>query len=235
MHLSRRPCIYALLPVFWIFSTAARSRCDTLKVTSLPAGATVEVGGAVAGTTPYQVEYPGGYFHKTHTVFGTKLEHSLTVKISKEGYLSQQVTLTEGPFEWVSVNGKHHGNYFLLKSDHFDIKLEPVPVGGNPVETINKEGPLPRPPLHQAANPATDASASPDAGSVLIASDPAGAEIYIDGKFAGQTPSTIRLPSGQHRIEVKSQGKQLWQRDLEVWKDSQLTLHPVLEQTVQKP
>jgi hypothetical protein len=63
---------------------------------------------------------------------------------------------------------------------------------------------------------------------VAIASDPAGAEIYVDGKFVGQTPSTIRLPSGTHRIEVKSQGKQNWQRDLEVLKDSELRLRPVL-------
>jgi hypothetical protein len=30
---------------------------------------------------------------------------------------------------------------------------------------------------------------------------------------------------------VKSQGKQEWQRDLEVLKDSQLTLHPILAQS----
>jgi len=24
------------------------------------------------------------------------------------------------------VNGKRHGNYFLLKADHFDFKLEPI-------------------------------------------------------------------------------------------------------------
>jgi hypothetical protein len=228
MQPSRRHCIYASLALLGILHPASRAFAGTLKVTSSPSGATLEVGGAVAGTTPYQIEYPGGYFHKTHTVFGTKLEHSLIVRISKVGYLSQQVTLTEGPFEWVSVNGKHHGNYFLLKSDHFEIKLEPAPVGGNPVETNNKEGSMR--PFHSAATPVNEASAPQDSGSVLISSDPPGAEIYIDGKFAGQTPSTIRLPSGSHRIEVKSQGKQEWERSLEVWKDSQLTLHPVLEQ-----
>jgi hypothetical protein len=36
------------------------------------------------------------------------------------------------------------------------------------------------------------------------------------------------LPSAQHRVELKSQGKQTWQRDLEVLKDSELSLHPVL-------
>ena len=69
-----------------------------------------------------------------------------------------------------------------------------------------------------------------DTGAVAINTDTSGAEIYIDGKFAGQTPSTIHLPVGSHHIEVRMQGKQSWERDLEVWKDSQLTLHPVLNQ-----
>jgi hypothetical protein len=229
MHLSRRHCIYASLVLLGIFLPATQALAETLKVTSSPAGATLELDGAVAGTTPYQIDYPGGYFHKPHTVFGSKLEHSLTLRVSKEGYLTQQVTLTEGPYEWVSVNGRHHGNYFLLKSSHFEIKLEPAPLGVNPVGTINKEGPLR--PAHPVVSPANGAlSAAQDTGSVLIASDPPGAEIYIDGKFVGQTPSTIRLPSGSHRIEVKSQGKQEWERSLQVWKDSLLTLHPVLEQ-----
>jgi hypothetical protein len=228
MQPSRRHCIYASLVVLGLLLPVTRAFAETFKVTSTPSGATIEVDGSVAGTTPFQIEYPGGYFHKTHTVFGSKLEHSLTLRISKDGYLSQQVTLTEGPYEWVSVNGHHHGNYFLLKSSHFEIKLEPAPLGGNVVETINKEGPLH--PARVAASPPTSSTTSQETGSVLISSDPPGAEIYVDGKFAGQTPSTIRLPSGSHRIEVKSQGKQEWERSLEVWKDSQLTLHPVLEE-----
>jgi hypothetical protein len=65
-------------------------------------------------------------------------------------------------------------------------------------------------------------------GKVAISCDVAGAEIYVDGKFVGQTPSTLQLASGTHHIEVKSEGKRGWERDLEVLKDSQLTLHPEL-------
>ena len=36
------------------------------------------------------------------------------------------------------------------------------------------------------------------------------------------------LRAGTHHIEVKSEGKRGWERDLEVLKDSQLTLNPVL-------
>jgi len=118
------------------------ARAESFSVTSSPAGAAVEIDGAVVSTTPFRVDYPGGYFHKAHTVFGSRLDHSMTVRVSKSGYLTEQVTLTQGPFEWIAVNGRHRGNYFLLKSGRFDIKLDPVSHGSTPVETIGRDGPL---------------------------------------------------------------------------------------------
>jgi S1-C subfamily serine protease len=77
---------------------------------------------------------------------------------------------------------------------------------------------------------AGSASPSPPTGhgKVAISCNVDGAELYVDGKFVGQTPSTLQLASGTHHIEVKSEGKRGWERDLEVLKDSQLTLHPEL-------
>jgi hypothetical protein len=228
MQPSRRPCLYASLALPALLLLAPRTHAETLTITSSPPGARVEINGLVAGTTPYKTEYPGGYFHKTHTVFGSRLGHSMVVRISKDGYLTQQVTITNGPFEWVAVTGRQHGNYFLLKSRHFDIKLEPISYGdGGPIETIGGEGPM-RP----ASTPAfrtEDREAHAETGSIEIMSDPPGAEIYVDGKFAGQTPSTIPLGAGSHHVEVKASGRQSWARDLEVFNDSHLTLHPVLE------
>jgi len=229
MQPSRRHCLCASLALLAFLPLAPRTHAETLTITSSPPGATIEINGSVAGTTPYKTDYPGGYFHKTHTVFGSRLEHSMMARVSMDGYLAQQVTLTEGPFEWVAINGRHHGNYFLLKSSHFEIKLDPIFYGSNRVETIGHEGPL-RPASAAAFRP-DDRETKAGTGSLTISSDPTGAEIYIDGKFVGQTPSTIQLPSGSHRIEVKLQGKQEWQRDLEVLKDSQLTLHPILAQS----
>jgi len=227
MQPSRRPCLYASLALLALSLLAPRTRAETLTITSSPPGATVEISGLVAGTTPYKTEFPGGYFHKTHTVFGSRLEHSMTLRVTKDGYISRQITLTNGPFEWVAVTGHQHGNYFLLKSDHFDVRLDPVSYGsGGPVETAGTEGRL-RPAFVATGSNERDMNSS--VGSVTIASDPPGAEIYIDGKFVGQTPSTIQLSSGTHHIDVKSPGKRDWQRDLDVLKDSQLTLHPVLE------
>jgi diacylglycerol kinase family enzyme len=65
--------------------------------------------------------------------------------------------------------------------------------------------------------------------TVTFTPDPSGAEIYVDGKFAGQTPSTISMHPGPHAVVVEAAGRKNWQRDLDVLKDSQVALHPVLD------
>jgi S1-C subfamily serine protease len=98
-------------------------RADTLRITSNPAGATVEIDGVPAGTTPFEKEMPGGYFHRTKTSLGTRLEHAMVARVSLVGYATKEISLTEGPMNWVGLNGRNHGEYWLLKSDHFQVDL----------------------------------------------------------------------------------------------------------------
>jgi len=230
MQPSRRHCLYASLALL-LCLFASRTHAETLTITSSPPGATVEIDGLVAGTTPYETDFPGGYFHKTHTAFGTRLEHSMVVHLSKQGYLSQQITVTDGPFEWVAITGRKRGTYFLIKARHFDVRLDPSSPGSpDPPETIGTEGPMRRGYAGSQPDPAAQSSQNRAAsGNLTVSSDPMGAEIYIDGKFVGQTPSTIELPAGQHYVEVRAPGRESWARDLHVLKDSQLTLHPALK------
>lgn len=225
MRPSGRQCLYASLAVVVCLALASRTNAENLTITSSPPGAAVEINGKPAGSTPYQTDYPGGYFHKPHTVFSSRLDHAMTVKVSLDGYLSEQLTLTQGPFEWVAINGRHHGSYFLLKSSRFHIELDPVHQSSAVIDTHGHEGPLPAAAamFHSGEN-----DTALHNGTIVIASEPTGAEIYIDGKFVGETPSTFHLVMGPHRIELRSAGKQAWSRDLEVLKDSQLTLHPEL-------
>ncbi|HEY6905103.1 MAG TPA: trypsin-like peptidase domain-containing protein [Candidatus Acidoferrales bacterium] len=431
MQPSRRNCLFALLALL-VFPPlfAARAHADTLTITSSPPGATVEIDGVIVGTTPFQMKVPGGYFHKTRTVFGQTLQHEMTLRIYKDGYTAQDLRLTVGPFEWVAMDGRRQGHYWLLKASHIEATLEPAstaftgrvkrmdrraheagaelttqeivenaipavvrlsspegwgtgflitdtgviatnrhvvegrnsltvrlsngtqllgkvvytsPAGGpdaalvkvegtgfpflpladssevHPGETVitignpergmpdtvtkgivsavgrdplagngtwvqtdapinpgNSGGPLldsrgavvgintllmrdpenPDTTLHgmsfaqsshdlleilerfypqaredvgaTVASASTSSSPHTGHGKVAISCDVTGAEIYVDGKFVGQTPSTLELASGAHHVEVKSEGKRGWERDLEVLKDSQLTLHPVL-------
>lgn len=429
MRVFRYGCLCAMLSLATLLAFAPRSRAESLNITSVPSGANVEINGVLVGTTPFHADYPGGFFHRTKTVFGTRLEHAMVARIYKDGYTVQEVTLTEGPNEWVSLNGKNHGRYWLLKAAQIPVTLQLVStvfnapprgasVGGTkmisrvelPVENIvevaspavvelrgiegsgtgflisstgviatnhhvvagnssivvhfangteilgrvvytdpqqdlalvkvegqgfpylpladlsnirpgqtviaignpargmknsvtrgivsavgkkldegkgtwvqtdtainpgNSGGPLlntqgevvgintrkeltehgttdpndrPLQGIGYALSSAdllqllerlfpsgnTNGTSTPilpfGTGSVSVLYDSPGAEIYIDGKFVGQTPSTIPLVSGTHQVVVKLKGKKDWERELEVIKDSQLTLHPVLEQ-----
>ncbi|MFZ0883533.1 MAG: trypsin-like peptidase domain-containing protein [Candidatus Acidiferrales bacterium] len=419
-----RAGLCALAATMWF---APQSRAESLSITSSPPGATVEINGLVVGVTPVHVNYPGGYFHKTKTVFGTRLEHSMRARIYKDGYTVQEVELTEGPFEWVALNGRDHGRYWLLKANqivatlrltskvfdgavrtssargatidyrpeltaervveiasaaivklrdgrkegtgflitdtgliatnhhvvegdttvtvilaeaelpgqvvytdaamdlalvkitgqgfphvslanHLDLRpgqtviaignpgrglpgtvtkgvvsaighipaagpgtwiqtdaaINPGNSGGPLLDThgdvvgintwkpVGDEGPIPLQGIGFALSaedlaqllqrfypvssaPQETASSVPatlvGVGNLQINSDPSGSEIYIDGNFVGQTPSTIPVSAGRHKILLKSSGRKSWERDMEVLNGGELTLHPVLEQS----
>ncbi len=218
----RRLAILAVTLIALAAATGASA--ETFSVTTSPAGAEVEIDGVVVGTTPFQTDYPGGYFHKTHTVFSTRLEHRMVLRVLKNGYAAQQMTITEGPFDWIGLTGKHHGKYFILRADHFALSLEPVVVA-------RESGGERAGPLHARADAGylDPGAAGGGTGMVAIGSEPAGAEIYVDGKFVGQTPSTVPLTAGAHHVEVKATGRMHWERDLTVVKDGEISLKAVLE------
>jgi hypothetical protein len=75
----------------------------------------------------------------------------------------------------------------------------------------------------------TPNSTAIDSSSVLIKSAPDGAEITIDGKFAGSTPSTLQLKSGEHMISVRKSGYNLWERKITINAGGSITLDAALE------
>jgi hypothetical protein len=52
------------------------------------------------------------------------------------------------------------------------------------------------------------------ASNVAVSSTPAGADIYLDQNFVGNTPSTISVPPGKHSVSVKKDGFRDWTRDM---------------------
>jgi S1-C subfamily serine protease len=61
-------------------------------------------------------------------------------------------------------------------------------------------------------------------GTLTVSSDPDSAEVYLDGKFVGNAPATLKLLIGPHTIHLKSPGHTDWERSIEIVKDSQLNL-----------
>ena len=64
--------------------------------------------------------------------------------------------------------------------------------------------------------PATAALTNAAIALVDIASTPPGADIEVDGKFVGSTPSSINISPGDHEIVVKKAGFTAWDRKMSV-------------------
>jgi hypothetical protein len=54
------------------------------------------------------------------------------------------------------------------------------------------------------------ASTGIDTVAIVIMSAPEGAEVEVDGKVAGNTPSSISVKSGQHAVRVSHDGFKVW-------------------------
>ncbi len=60
-------------------------------------------------------------------------------------------------------------------------------------------------------------------------STPTGAEVTLDGRFVGSTPSTVKIIPGTHGVLVALPGFAQWKRDLTVSAESELTVNAILE------
>lgn len=103
-----------------------------------------------------------------------------------------------------------------------EINLSSIPVG---------------PPIPRSAPAATASAPQPAAPlaftSIQFSSIPVGAEITIDGSYAGNTPSLIKLRPGTHSIKIAKDGYAPWERTIESGAAEARTVSASLEKTGQ--
>jgi|SRR5579862_207074 len=80
----------------------------------------------------------------------------------------------------------------------------------------------------EAKAPPAPADSQPEV-KCSFTSTPAGAEIRVDGKYVGSTPSVLRVTLGKHAVEISLPGFAEWKRELTVEAGSELTVNAVLE------
>jgi PEGA domain len=92
-----------------------------------------------------------------------------------------------------------------------------IPKGTEITAYINGDTPLDASKF-EAGGPTQASAPAPVASSAQIdvASTPPGADIEIDGKFVGNTPSSITVAQGDHEIAVKKSGFAVWDRKVSV-------------------
>lgn len=67
------------------------------------------------------------------------------------------------------------------------------------------------------AGPAGVVSGSASSQTVLsVSSTPVAADVEVDGKFVGNTPSSVTLPAGEHAIRLTKKGYKPWERKITV-------------------
>ena len=64
---------------------------------------------------------------------------------------------------------------------------------------------------------------------VKFISDPEGADIEIDGAYAGSTPRTKRLEPGEHEIKIQLKGYRKWEKKIVVEEDEEFSIKATLE------
>jgi len=62
-----------------------------------------------------------------------------------------------------------------------------------------------------------------------FSSTPSGADVLLDGRFVGSTPSVLGITTGTHVVVVSMAGFTQWKRELAVTPGSDLTVNAILE------
>ena len=236
-----------------VYNSVKESLVGYLAVSSFPAGAEVKLNGALLSLTDffplevlvgeYQIEISReGYATETQALAITATEtQALEVELTRTAASLFFITEPAGVEIW--VDGEHEATTGgSLAADMVELAsleaLDPgrasaiaevanVDLGSHEIEfrkrcyeplrtTLNAEEPR-----DYQARPVRMA---PSLGTLMLTSDPPGAQIFIDGEPMGRTPRELDgICSGKHRLEVKhTSGK--FVQDLELQKNETLSL-----------
>ena len=99
------------------------------------------------------------------------------------------------------------------------------PIALAQTSTVPPAQPEPQPADNAQAEEAVVATPA----TVVVKSTPPGADITVDGKFMGNTPSTIQLTPGDHVVEVEKDGLRPWQRGMTITAGGNITIDATLD------
>jgi len=132
-------------------------------------------------------------------------------------------TLFLGPLAWM-MRGK---DVNIPKGTNFNAYVDgdrDVALGGPAAAPA--AAPAPAQPVAVAPPPAP---VPEELSTVVLKSTPDGADVTVDGKFMGSTPSTVRLTPGDHRIAIEKSGYKIWQNTMTLYPGGIVTVDATLE------
>ena len=106
------------------------------------------------------------------------------------------------------------------------LTAKPLESAPGPIASTSAPAPKPliaKPPAAETPKPKARDSEPPigpeagtDAALLDVSSTPADADVYIDDRFSGRTPSTLILMPGDHRIAIRKNGFAVWKKKLKL-------------------
>ena len=105
------------------------------------------------------------------------------------------------------------------------VSAQPVPAAAATQQSSPAPAPAPAAVVPQQVSPEKVS----EKAKCNFSSTPAGAEITVDGKYLGSTPSEIPLSAGTHVVVFSMPGFAQWKRELTVLPGSQLTVGAILQ------
>jgi hypothetical protein len=106
-----------------------------------------------------------------------------------------------------------------------DAPLDPAKFGGSAANQIQATPAAPA----AAAQGATQPPSSSEHSTVVLKSTPDGADITVDGKYVGSTPSTLKLAPGDHTISIEKAAFKPWQRTVTLSAGGSVSIDATLE------
>ena len=194
-----------------------------------PSGATVFEGEDILGETPMTLQLMEGSHSLSvirdgfkawdGTIEAAPNEHQVLPTIQLEPANAQLLVNTIPRGANVTVNGRYRGQSPLTLALSPDINYE---IG------MSKAGygsATRRVRLQSAASEAITVDMTARTGQLTVAALPADATVYVDGRARGTGTTTMNLSSAPHRLEVRRDGYQSYERTV--------TPRPGYPQTIQ--
>jgi formylglycine-generating enzyme required for sulfatase activity len=189
-----------------------------VSVSSVPAGAQVEVDGKAAGVTPAKIEIDSGMRRVQVSAPGLRVWTSSVA-------VTAGVPQTIGPIELgaadmrLTVRSVPAGAQVTTGGSFRGVTPVTIELAPGVTHSISvaKAGyaPWTRDMVAEAGKDAAlDARLTALLVPVRIQGDPADAEVFVNGTSRGPAPVSIELPAARHRIEVRKEGYKPYSADL---------------------
>jgi PEGA domain len=232
-HMSKTAFVVTLLFSGLLASALAQTASPSAAVSTAPVNVVLQDG------TPVKLRMGA-----TAAASGVRVGETLDLEVSEDIRLGDVVVVPKGSPASASVTNLRSGGN--VKGGWVDINLDSVtlPDGEHVPIRASKQRPLLTDQSSIVSSQAQDASISQGADltafvngnqqidltrmraaggatiTIKVTSSPSNAEVSLDGKVAGSTPSLMRVTSGDHVVVVRMAGFQAWQKKVHVEAES---------------